>query len=267
MKIKKLINLRKQSNTIDDPTKLSLGSLYFVGTPFGVYDGSEIIIMPVSTGLSVVSFYCITAYEHHTVKSSNNGVVISPFKTRGLLDKIAKIFGAKINRKTADILFNAFAERLSSSENIITLKIGGSNIEFIDHVATLSNNEICKLKLHLIKRIIDIRKWPGLAIKKWAIYHLRVNDNSMRYIYESSLQYNRKSLVNALQEHHTYNASKNKYKIDVADEPLKLKTADTREIDETIATIKYNYFYNEPTSDYIERSELPHVEEEDDIRF
>jgi len=182
VKIKKLINLLKRSNTIDDPVKLSLGSLYFAGTSFGMHDGSEVIVMPVSIGIGTMSLYCITAYRYHILKNSNHSMVLSQLKTHKLLTIIARIVGVKINRKIADMLFDVFSEGTSSERNIITIKVDGRDISFLDHVITLNNDEIRKLKLYLIKRIVDVREWPGLAIRKWATYHLKVNDDSMRYI-------------------------------------------------------------------------------------
>jgi len=189
-------------------------------------------------------------------------MVLSQLKTHKLLTIIARIVGVKINRKIADMLFDVFSEGTSSERNIITIKVDGRDISFLDHVITLNNDEIRKLKLYLIKRIVDVREWPGLAIRKWATYHLKVNDDSMRYIYRSSLPYNRKSLVNALQEHHTYNAGKSKHRIDITE----LRTTNIVGIDEITTAVDYKYLYNDQAGGY-EHRELPHVEEEDDIQF
>ena len=209
MKIKKLINLQKQYDVVGDREKLSLGSLYFIGEFTNIGGGSGVIAMPISIKEDVVSLYVITSYEYNLVKSSNKSVVIIPFGIHSLLAKIVKIFNIRINKKIANTIFNSFAERITYSENIITARIKRSNIEFMDNVILLSINEMYKLRLHLIKRITDISKWPGLAIKKWAMHHLELNDESIKYIYSGSkFRLDKKELVNILQKHGTYNAGK-----------------------------------------------------------
>lgn len=211
MKITKLISLLKQSDVIDDHRKLSLGSLYFVGSSIGPYEGSDIIAMPISLKQNVASLYVITAYRYRILKSSKKSVVIFPFRTHRLIAKIIRIFSIKINRKVADTIFNAFAGESTSEKNIITARIKRYNIDLIDSVITFSNGEIPHLKLHLIKRIMDVSEWPRVAIKKWAIYHLKLRDDSMNCIYNNDSIYNKKSLVDILQEHNTYSANNRAY--------------------------------------------------------
>lgn len=248
MKIKKFIRLQKQSDIIDDPKKLSLGSLYFVGSSIGMYDGSDVIAMPISLKRNTVSLYFITAYGYHILKSSKSGVVIFPFGTHKLFAKIVRIFNIKINEKIVNIIFNAFAEKNTSAKSTIVAKIKRSNIEFIDDVVTFSNNQIPSLKLHLIKRITNINEWPRIAIKKWAMHHLELENDSMKYIYGSSLQYNKKSLINALQKQHTYSASKNMRRKGSINRPKVVTTV--TEVDGSIITINaadenYHGEYNE----------------------
>lgn len=205
-----LINLQKQSNIVSDPEKLSLGSLYLIGTSGEFFGGGGIAAMPVSIKQNTVSLYFIAAYEYHTLKSSNKSVAIFSFNKSKFLTTISKIFSIKISRETINALFNSFAEVDISTENVVIATIRGHNIEFIDCVEIVNKNEISSLKLRPIKRITNISEWPRLAIKKWAVHHLEIKDDSLNYIYGSSIVHNKKSLVDTLQKYNTYKANRNK---------------------------------------------------------
>lgn len=266
MKIKKLTNLQKQSDIIDDPEKLSLGSLYFIGASDEFYNGSEIAAMPVSIKQNTVSLYLIIAYRYHILKSSDSGVVIFPFKVYKPLARIVRIFNIKVDNEIVDRLFNYFAGNNSCIGNMVTARVNKRNVYFTENITTFKKDAICKLNLRLIRRIKDISKWPALAIKEWAMLHLKLKDDYIEHIYRNIL-HNKKSLISALQKHYTYSAGEN---ITKNNNQIKLKTTTITEIDGSTMTVdipEENLYVNIPEENRYENHSAPLRDEEDDIPF
>jgi len=264
VKIKKITNLLKKSNTIDGPKKLSLGSLYFIGSPVKMFEGSGIIAMPISIKQDRITFYFICVYEHHVLKSSNKSVVIFPLNRSKFLATVIRIFNTRINREAVGIIFNAFAEKSTSMSKAISISVNKHDIDFVDDTMSFSKDETDKLKLHFIKRIINIGEWPELAIKRWAAYHLVIENDFLRCVCESDISHSKKNLIDVLQKRHVSHTSENK------------PSAENRSDNEvTISDIRvvsqdennyYNCYIN--SQNECERVELPNEPYgEDDLPF
>jgi len=193
--------------------ELSIGSLYFVEASIKLFGANTIAAIPVSIKQNNVSLYFISVYEYNILKYSNDSITIIPSKMyrSKLLTAIARISKIKeivVNKKAVCRIVDLFADKISCGGNMVYFRLKKKEVSFTDSVYRVYNNQIIDLKLHPIKRIIDISKWPRKAIMGWARSYLDLGANSLEYIYNSSDINDNRGLIDLLQKHHTYSANK-----------------------------------------------------------
>jgi len=215
VKITKLINLlKKTDNIVKDIEELSLGSLYFIESATKIYDSNTLIAMPVGIRQGSMLLYFISIHEYDILKYSNNSITIFPeklYKTKPLA-KIVKIGNIKLNEKIVSRIIDLLAQRIGYGGSSLNFKIRKKELLLTDSVTELYNGQILDLKLHLIKRIMDVSKWPRGAIMGWAQYHLKLGADSIEYVYSHRYFSNpdNRDIVDLLQKHRTYNAGKHR---------------------------------------------------------